>query len=56
MHGAGKKNETFDRYARRVGAENRTPVTSSTAAAAAARTVDTVKRKLGRFYKPPLKA
>lgn len=54
--GAAKKNESFDKYARRIGAEARTPETSEAAAADKARAIGSVKSKLGRFYRPPIKA
>lgn len=54
--GAAKKDETFDHYARRLGADNRTPPDSETTRADTERTVQDVKRRLGAFYRPPITA
>jgi hypothetical protein len=56
LQGAGKKSESFEQFARRVGAEARTPPPTAALDAERAKTVERVKRRLGRFYKPPLNA
>lgn len=52
-NGAGKKRETFDKYLRRVGVRTVTPMPSENAAADTARTVESVRNRLGALYKPP---
>lgn len=54
--GASKKDESFDRYARRVGAESRTPPSEEEQQVAAAATVEAVKSRLGSLYRPPIQA
>lgn len=56
LQGAGKKNEPFDKFARRINAEARTPPEAGVSAAERIATVMAVKRRLGRFYKPPIQA
>ena len=51
--GAGKKNEAFADYAKRVGAENRTPPPAAVSEQDRRAAVDGVRRKLGRLYRPP---
>lgn len=56
LHGAGRKNETFADYCKR----NRVPVFGTPAPEAeradAERTITSVRTKLGRYYRPPIKA
>lgn len=51
LQGAGKKGEAFRDYARRIGAEARTPEPTSIDRD---RVVAAVKQKLGAFYRPPV--
>lgn len=51
--GAAKKKETFERFLRRTGAQVITPMPVSEQREASSRTIERVKRKLGRFYRPP---
>lgn len=53
LQGAGKKNESFAAYAKRVGAENRTPPPAAVSEQERRAAVDGVRRKLGRLYRPP---
>ena len=53
LQGAGKKNESFADYAKRVGAENRTPPPAVMSEQDRRAAVDGVRRKLGRLYRPP---
>ena len=53
LAGAAKKNEPWDAYARRVNVEARTPEDKTITQLEAARTVQAVKRRLGRIYRPP---
>lgn len=56
IRGAGNKNETFAKYAQRIGAEARTPLPAPVTAAGNDRTIERVKSRLGRLYRPPIKA
>ncbi len=56
LQGAGKKGESFEKYARRVGSEARTRPSAEVSEAERLLTIRRVKQSLGRFYRPPLKA
>jgi len=56
LHGAGKKNETFKAYLRRRVVQVFTPEPKDRAAVRTERAVNEVRQRLGRFYRPPIKA
>jgi len=56
MQGAGKKGESFERFARRMRADARTRPTAEVSDAEKLATIGNVRKKLGRLYKPPIKA
>lgn len=56
VSGAARKNESFADYAKRIGAEARTPPPAAVSRAERERTIAIVKQRLGRFYRPPIRA
>ncbi len=54
--GHARKNETFEKYTRRVGAEARTPPSAEGNEAERAATINAVKSRLGGFYRSPAQA
>lgn len=51
--GAGRQDETFSKYKRRIGVNTLTPLDAPDQASRRERTIRDVQRRLGRFYKSP---